>query len=73
MKKYCEEHKMNVFDIIPTTFIVNFSEKYWESDLYFFLEFFSQHLPLPLMRSSKNNPKIEIKKKFKTVKYDISH
>lgn len=43
-----EEMKKNVFDITPTTFLINFLDNNWESELQTFLEFYLRYQPRKL-------------------------
>eukprot|EP00825_Cyclidium_porcatum_P044004 TRINITY_DN6355_c0_g2_i2.p1 TRINITY_DN6355_c0_g2~~TRINITY_DN6355_c0_g2_i2.p1 ORF type:complete len:1019 (+),score=216.06 TRINITY_DN6355_c0_g2_i2:1004-4060(+) len=62
-----EDQKKNLFEITPTTFLINFLDNNWEYELQTFLEFFLKYQPKKLQT---NKTKIEIKKKFKVISAD---
>ncbi len=63
---FCEEHKLNIFDITPLTFILDIEERSWEMDSRLFVEFFKRHMPIKHLQIDKNyKNRIDIRKKIR--------
>jgi hypothetical protein len=45
LSEYCEAQKIDVFDIVPLTFVLNFSDSQCEQNLNSFLNLFDKAMP----------------------------
>ena len=68
--KYCEENKKKLFDKTPVTFIINLSDKNWELDIQYFMDFYLQNLPKKLDNGKRS---INIKKKYRNINADKTY
>lgn len=67
LQQFSAEIKMNIFEITPTTFLINLLDTNWDYEVQRFLEFFLKYQPKVLQNGKQ---KLDFKKKMKSIGLD---